>query len=136
MITANSPEIFWLVLTVIITALFWIPQIVNSIVSAGPKMAFLYPDKAAAYYADWANRSKSAHNNAVENLVIFAPLVLLVVLLDTGNEWTRVASVVYFVARVVHYIMHVFAIPLMRTLAFLVGFGCQLIMGISILNTL
>ena len=133
MITANSPEIFWLVLTVIITALFWIPQIVNSIVSAGPKMAFFYPDNATAYYAEWANRSKSAHNNAVENLIIFAPLVLLVVLFDIGNEWTRIASLVYFLARLVHYIMHVLAIPLMRTLAFLVGFGCQLVVGICIL---
>ena len=96
-------------------------------------MAFLYPDNATAHYAEWANRSKSAHNNAVENLIIFTPLVLLVVLLDIGNEWTRIASLVYFLARLVHYIMHVLAIPLMRTLAFLVGFGCQLVVGICIL---
>ena len=136
MIDFNSPEIFWLVLTVIMTALFWIPQILCSIFRAGPKMAFLYPDKATAYYAEWANRSKAAHHNAVENLVIFVPLVLLIASLDIGNELTRLASLCYFLARVIHYVMHLFAIPLIRTVAFLIGFACQLSLGFSILIAL
>ena len=78
MIDTNSPEIYWLALTVLMTALLWIPQILHSVFRAGPNKAFLYPDEAAKEYADWAIRSKAAHNNAVENLVIFAPLALAV----------------------------------------------------------
>ena len=136
MIDISSPEIFWLVLTVVMTALLWIPQILHSIFRAGIKTAFLYPDEAATHYADWAVRSKAAHNNAVENLVIFAPLVLLVLSLDIGNELTALTTLVYFLARIFHYGMHVLAIPLMRTVAFLIGFACQLILGISILSIL
>ena len=136
MIDISSPEIFWLVLTVVMTALLWIPQILHSILRAGIQTALLYPDKAATQYADWAVRSKAAHNNAVENLVIFAPLVLLVLLLDIGNELTALTTLVYFTTRVFHYVMHVLAIPIMRTIAFLIGFACQLILGISILSML
>ena len=136
MIDISSPEIFWLVLTVVTTALLWIPQILHSIFRAGIKTALLYPDEAATQYADWAVRSKAAHNNAVENLVIFAPLVLLVLLLDIGNELTALTTLVYFTTRVFHYVMHVLAIPIMRTIAFLIGFACQLILGISILGML
>tara|TARA_X000001036_G_scaffold342146_1_gene321622 strand:- start:50 stop:460 length:411 start_codon:yes stop_codon:yes gene_type:complete len=136
MIDISSPDIYWLVLTVVLTALLWIPQILHSILRAGIKTAFLYPDEAATHYADWAVRSKAAHNNAVENLVIFAPLVLLVLLLNIGNELTALTTLIYFLTRIVHYVMHVLAIPLMRTVAFLIGFVCQLILGISILSIL
>ena len=136
MIDISSPEICWLVLTIVLTALLWIPQILHSILRAGIKTALLYPDEAATHYADWAVRSKAAHNNAVENLVIFAPLVLLVLLLDIGNELTALTTLVYFITRIFHYVMHVLAVPLMRTIAFLIGFACQLIMGISILSML
>ena len=136
MIDISSPDIYWLVLTVVLTALLWIPQILHSILRAGIKTALLYPDEAATQHADWAVRSKAAHNNAVENLVIFAPLVLLVLLLDIGNELTALTTWVYFITRVFHYVMHVLAIPMMRTISFVIGFACQLILGISILNML
>ena len=134
MIDISSPENCWLVLTVVLTALLWIPQILHSILRAGIKTALLYPDEAATQHADWAVRSKAAHNNAVENLVIFAPLVLLVLLLDIGNELTALTTWVYFITRVFHYVMHVLAIPMMRTISFVIGFACQLILGISILD--
>ena len=56
MIDTNSPDIYWLVLTVLLTALLWIPQILHSILRAGIKTALLYPDEAAKQYADWAIR--------------------------------------------------------------------------------
>ena len=92
MIDINSPEIYWLTLTVIMTALLWIPQILNSLIKSGPIKAFLYPDAAAQLYSDWAQRSKAAHGNAVQNLVIFAPLVILLVLFDLENEITALKS--------------------------------------------
>jgi uncharacterized MAPEG superfamily protein len=45
-------------------------------------------------------------------------------------------AMIYFIARVFHYIMHVLAIPLLRTVAFLIGFVCQLVIGFSILSAL
>ena len=136
MIDINSSEIYWLTLTVIMTVLLWIPQILNSLIKSGPAKAFLYPDAAAEHYSDWAQRSKAAHNNAVQNLVIFSPLVILLVLLDLDNNLTSLTAMIYFVTRVLHYILHVLAIPLLRTVAFLTGFVCQLVIGFSIIGVL
>ena len=136
MIDINSPEIYWLSITTMMTALLWIPQILNSIIKSGPIKAFLFPDAASQLYSDWAQRSKAAHNNAVQNLVIFSPLVILLLFLGLENELTALASMIYFITRLIHYIMHVLAIPLLRTIAFLIGFGCQLIMGFTILGAL
>ena len=118
------------------TGLLWIPQIIHSVLKVGPTKSFLYPDEATTHYADWAKRSKAAHNNAVENLIIFAPLTILVVTLGAENEMTAIATSVYFFARAVHFFMHTLAVPLMRTLMFLVGFACQVVMAISIFNLL
>ena len=108
----------------------------NSLIKSGPIKAFLYPDAAAQLYSDWAQRSKAAHGNAVQNLVIFAPLVILLAVFDLENEITALMAMIYFIARVFHYIMHVLAIPLLRTVAFLIGFVCQLVIGFSILSAL
>ena len=134
MIDINSFEIYWLTLTVVMTSLLWIPQILNSLLKSVPKKAFLYPDAAAEHYSDWAQRSKAAHNNAVQNLVIFAPLIILLILLDLENDLTALAAKFYFMSRILHYILHVLAIPLLRTVAFLIGFACQLVIRISILS--
>ena len=67
---------------------------------------------------------------------IFVPLTILVVSLGADNELTAIAASVYFFARAVHYFMHTLAVPLMRTLMFLVGFACQVVMALSILNAI
>jgi len=66
-----------------------------------------------------------AHVNAVENLVVFATLVLVAHVLGISNSTIAGASVVYFWARVVHAAAYTFGIPWARTLAFTVGFLAQ-----------
>jgi uncharacterized MAPEG superfamily protein len=66
-----------------------------------------------------------AHLNAVENLVIFATLVLAAQALNVTNSVTATACVVYFWARVVHLAAYPFGVPWVRTLAFAVGFCAQ-----------
>jgi len=132
----TSPELYWLVLTITITALMWGPQIIQSIFKVGLKTAFLYPDEAATHYASWAKRAKLAHSNAVQNLVIFAPLTLLVLALGLSSDMTAYIAIIYFFARTFHYIMHIIAIPLTRTICFLIGVACQIVMAATIFNAL
>ena len=134
MIDTMTSELYWLILTITMTCLLWIPQIIHSVLNVGVTKAFLYPDEATTHYAEWAKRSKAAHKNAVENLIIFAPLIILVVFLGAENELTAITASVYFFARSVHYLMHTLAVPLMRTLMFLIGFACQIIIVLTILN--
>ena len=136
MIDSVTTELYWLILTITMTGLFWIPQIIHSVLKVGPTKALLYPNEATKHYADWAKRSKAAHNNAVENLIIFAPLTILVVILGAENEMTAITASVYFFARAVHFFMQTLAIPLMRTLMFLIGFACQIVMAFTIFNVM
>ena len=70
-------EIFWLTLTVILTGLMWIPYVLNRCQVRGLTGAMANPSRNDKPHAEWANRLMFAHDNAVENLIIFAPLVLI-----------------------------------------------------------
>jgi uncharacterized MAPEG superfamily protein len=119
-----SNELTSLVWVIALTAVLWIPYILNTIVVRGVIDAVGYPQDPKPV-APWAARLKAAHYNAVENLVVFAPLVLVLHALGVSNDATVMACSVYFWARVVHYLAYGFAIPWVRTLAFVVGFICQ-----------
>jgi uncharacterized MAPEG superfamily protein len=129
-------EIYWLTLTAMLTGLLWVPYILQLIVQLGPVKAVWDPTGAHPHDADWALRAKRAHYNAVENLAVFAPLTLIVVLMGKGDALTAGAAAVYFAARLGHYILHAFAVPVLRTVVFVVGFSCQMVMGLRILGVL
>jgi len=120
-----SVEIQYLVLVSLITALMWIPYILNMIGVRGLMDAVGYPADPKPLAA-WAARAKAAHYNAVENLVVFAALVLAADAAGVNNGATATACMVYFWARLIHYIVYTLAVPWVRTLAFFVGFLCQI----------
>jgi len=122
----------YLVLVTAVTALMWIPYIFNVIMVRGVLDAVGYPENPKPM-APWATRMKAAHYNAVENLVVFAALVLVANAVGVKGEATALACVVYFWARVVHFLAYTFRIPWVRTLAFVVGFGCQLTLAFKML---
>ncbi|MFT7596400.1 MAG: putative MAPEG superfamily protein [Paracoccaceae bacterium] len=130
------PEAFWLVLTLILTALLWVPYILQLIFQLGPVQAIWDPTGAHPHDADWALRAKRAHYNAVENLVIFAPLTLLVLMFEVTSPLTQAAASVYFFARLAHFGLHVLAVPVLRTLAFVTGFLCQMTMAMALLDVI
>jgi uncharacterized MAPEG superfamily protein len=75
-----------------------------------------------------------AHANAIENLAIFAPAVLALQALGTSTPATRLAVVVYFFARLAHYVVYTAGIPLGRTLTFTAGWLAQLVLIASCLG--
>ena len=125
-------ELKYLALVTTLTALMWIPYILNMIMVRGVADAVGYPENPKPM-ASWATRMKAAHYNAVENLVVFAALVLVAHVVGVKGEATALAAVIYFWARVVHLLAYTFRIPWVRTLAFVVGFGCQMTLAYKIL---
>jgi uncharacterized MAPEG superfamily protein len=125
-------ELFWLTLTVILTGLLWIPYILNRTQVRGLTGAMANPSRDAEPHAEWATRLMFAHDNAVENLIIFAPLVLILNAIDYSSQWTVVACAVYFWARVAHLIVYTLGLPVFRTLAFVVGFLAQVVLALAI----
>ena len=75
-----------------------------------------------------------AHTNAVENLVVFAPLVLTLNALGISTSATATACAVFFWARLAHYLVFTFGIPVVRTLSFAVGFAAQAVLVLTILK--
>lgn len=118
-----STELTMLTWVIALTAIAWVPYILNTIMVRGLVDAVGYPDDPKPLAA-WAERMKKAHYNAVENLVLFAPLVLMLHALGISNETTVMACTVYFWARVVHYVVYTLGIPWLRTLTFTVGWVC------------
>lgn len=117
-------ELLYLTLTTVLTGLLWVPYILDRIGTWGLIEAVGYPADPKPQSA-WARRLMKAHANAVENLVIFAALVLVAQLAGVSNAATAAACVVFFWARVVHVLAYTFGIPWVRTLAFAVGFFAQ-----------
>ena len=117
-----TPELKYLAWISVITALMWIPYILNLIARNRLSDAVGYPDEPLTM-APWAERLKKAHYNAVENLVVFATLVLIANVLEISNNATTSAAAAYFWARLVHPVAYAFGIPWVRTLSFAVAWG-------------
>lgn len=128
MMLQDSPTLFWLVMTIIFTGLLWVPYIGELLSHYGPMQALRDPDGALAHGNRWAERSKRAHYNAVENLVTFAPLVILIHILNLESPTTAMAAMAYFVFRVGHFMIYASGIPYVRTVLFLAGFSCQAVL--------
>src|SRR5205807_5654110 len=125
-------ELFWLSLTVILTGLLWIPYILNRCQVRGLGGAMANPSRNDKPNGEWATRLMFAHDNAVENLVIFAPLVLILNAADYSSKATVMACAVYFWARAAHVIVYALGLPIFRTLAFTVGFLAQVVLVLAI----
>lgn len=134
MILQYFPEPNWLVLTAAVTSVMWIPYILQLIVQMGPVAAVFDPTGLHPHEAAWAQRAKRAHYNAVENLVVFAVLVIAVAMTETGDALTQSAAMVFFFVRVGHYLVYVAGLPVIRTLLFIAGFGCQAVFVLRLLG--
>jgi uncharacterized MAPEG superfamily protein len=125
-------ELFYLALVAALTGVLWIPYILDRIAVWGLVPAVSYPANPPAQHP-WAQRLMKAHGNAIENLVVFATLVLVANALAVTGGAVATAAMVYFWARVVHLLAYTFAIPWVRTVAFVVGFGAQAVVAWQVL---
>jgi uncharacterized MAPEG superfamily protein len=69
----------------------------------------------------WAGRARRAHLNMVENLVLFAALVLIAAVAGKANGTTAMGAMIFFWARVAYAIIYLIGIPWLRTLAWFVS---------------
>ena len=129
-------EILWLTLTVILTGVLWIPYILDRIMVRGVMGAMANPSRNDKPQSAWAQRLYFAHSNAVENLVVFAALVLILDTQGHSTMSTAIACAVYFWARLAHVIVYVLGVPVLRTLAFTVGFLAQVALALAVFGKL
>lgn len=127
-----SEELRWLALVSIATGCFWMVYVLNRFVEVGIPTTLDNRGPLTTAKAPWAVRAKMAHTNAVENLAVFAPLTLVVHVAHAGTALTATAAMVYFYARLAHFLVYILGVPVARTLAFLTGFACQVVMALAI----
>lgn len=131
-----SKELLWLTLTVILTGILWIPYTIDRIKVRGLMGAMANPSRNDKPQSPWAQRLYFAHTNAVDNLVVFAPLVLILDNMGHSTMSTQIACAVYFWARLAHAIVYGLGIPVARTLAFAVGFVAQAVLVLAVFGKL
>ena len=125
-------ELLYLALITVFTGLLWVPYILDRIAVRGLLDAVGYPENPKPQ-SPWAQRLMKAHTNAVENLVVFAALILLAHAVGIASVAIATAAIVYFWARVVHALSYTFGVPWVRTLAFAVGFFAQAVVAWQLL---
>lgn len=118
-----TSELMSLTWVVALSAIMWVPYVFNAIMVRGLIDVVGYPDNPKPL-APWAERMKKAHYNAVENLVIFAALVLMLNAVGVSNGTTVLVCNIYFWARLVHLAVYTFGIPWLRTLSFALSWVC------------
>ena len=125
-------ELFYLVLVTAFTGLLWVPYILDRLATRGLMDAVGYPENPKPQ-SPWAQRLMRAHANAVENLVIFATLVLAANAMGVTSAAIGTAAMVYFWARVVHTLTYTLAVPWGRTLSFTAAFFAQAVIAWQLL---
>lgn len=130
-----STELYWMTLTVLMTALFWVPYVLDRWVVRGLWTALIdTKPEGSGPNSVWAQRAIRAHLNAVENLAIFVPAVLIVAILHISTPVTRAAVVLYFFARLAHFLVYTAGMPVLRTPLFAAGWAAQILLLVSILG--
>ena len=132
-----------LTFVIMYTLLMWLPYIVAQFFANGTASK-LWMDgvlKKLSYDEKqmrvpppaWAERATRGHRNAVENLVVFAPLVLIA---DRVGVNVDLPASVYLIGRLVHFPAQAIgpALPAVRTLAFAVSWAACVLMCLGLVS--
>jgi len=84
----------------------------------------------------WAGRAKRAHLNMVENMVLFAALVLIAAAAGKANAMTALGAAIFFWGRVAYAVIYVAGIAWLRTVAWFVSVIGMALIAIELLKAM
>jgi uncharacterized MAPEG superfamily protein len=109
-----KPELMLLVWAVVLTLVQAVVAVNGAVMQVGlPTLAGNregLPDMTG-----WAGRAARAHRNMLENLVLFAVLVLVAVFTGKTNAMTLLGAQIFLWARVAYAAVYVIGLPWIRT---------------------
>ncbi len=76
---------------------------------------------------DWGGRATRAHLNMVENLPVFAAVVLTAHVVGVNDQWTTLGAALFFWGRVAHAVVYTAGVTYLRTGVFFVSLGGELL---------
>ncbi|NWC95051.1 MULTISPECIES: MAPEG family protein [unclassified Pseudomonas] len=127
-----TSELVSLAVVAVGTGLMWVPYTLARIKTRGLVATLGNPNPALAPDPQWAQRARMAHSNAIENLAVFAPLVLILATLGVSTPATVLAAKLYVGARLVHFVVYAAGIPVIRTAAFIAGVVAMLVLAAAV----
>ncbi|UYN96206.1 MAG: MAPEG family protein [Enhydrobacter sp.] len=80
-----------------------------------------------------AGRAKRAHQNMVENLVLFAALVLIAAAAGKANAATALGATIFFWARLAYAIVYLIGVPWLRTVLWFVSVIGMILIALQLL---
>jgi uncharacterized MAPEG superfamily protein len=115
-----KPELVWLLWAVALTFAQMLIAVSGATLQVGlPALAG--NREGLAECKGWAGRAARAHRNMLENLVLFAALVLIAVVSGKTNSTTLLGAQLFFWARLAHAGVYLAGIPWLRTLVWTVS---------------
>ena len=116
-----TPDLTYLVLAAILTFVQVVIAVLGCTMQVGlPKLA-ANRDDVPAQYDGWVGRAVRAHRNMLENLVLFAILVLVAQAAGKANATTALGAMVFFYGRLAYAVIYIAGIPWLRTGAWAVS---------------
>jgi len=131
-----TTELFYLLLTAILTGVLWIPVVIGYVLTRGPLKPSDYKVAPTSPLPDWVNRANRAQINAAENFATFAPVVLIAHVVGVSTSITAISAAVYFFARAAHAVIHIsgFSLFMARTVLFTVAWVAFVTFAIELLR--
>lgn len=115
-----TPELTLLVWACALTLLQVVVTAIGGVMQVGlPTLAGNRQDLGP--FKGWAGRSQRAHRNMLENLVLFAALVLTAHAAGVSSEMTVLGAQLFFWARLAYAIIYIIGVPWLRTGAWVVS---------------
>ncbi len=81
----------------------------------------------------WAGRAQRAHRNMIENMVLFAALVFLVIAAGRSNPMTVLGAQLFFWGRLAYALIYLGGFPWVRTLAWFVSIVGLVLIALQLL---
>ena len=101
-----STDLNMLVFTALLCLLLAFPPVLALILTKGINVAAGNREEEADL-PEWAGRASRAHRNLLENLPIFAALVLVAHVAGVANETTALGATIFFWARLGHGVVYI-----------------------------
>lgn len=121
-------------LTALWVGLAWAPYIVDRVLVRGLMGALANYSPDAIPQSQWAQRAQRAHKVAVEAFLPFAVLALIAMMRAPDDMYAGTLAMVFFYGLVAHYIIYLFGIIVLRTLAFVVAVSAMGLMALHVLG--
>jgi uncharacterized MAPEG superfamily protein len=115
-----SPDLFYLLLSVILCFVQMLVAATGANTQVGlPTLAG--NREGLPEIVGWPGRARRAHLNMIENLMLFAALVLIAAVAGKANATTAMGAMIFFWARLAYALIYLIGIPWLRTLAWAVS---------------